>query len=143
MSVFDVSGLAKLEQWASQIRSVKDLAEDLADDAIDAFRDQIARTVTAGQTPDGDEWAPTIYAPKPLRNALAHVRFGSQTVRGTQARTVIWCEVGDHHYLHHAGIANGAPMRQIIPDRLTADMNDAIKDATLQACSKMMGGDRG
>jgi hypothetical protein len=113
----------------SQIADLASVGATKAPQIAAALEARVRRTAEAGQAPDGTAWDQTRTGTAPLQGVGAalrstHVRVGSVTHVTVRLR--------GHHVLHDAGLANGAPRRQVLPDQFDDDAIAEVVDVISQ-----------
>lgn len=121
-----MSGEAELDRMIAKARRLPEIIKRAAPACADALRQDIARSVAAGQSPEGEAWAPRkADGGRPLVNAMAAVSVIAQG-------TVIEATITDRpHNVHHYGW-DETKARKIIPtsstltDGVSAGMKKAL-----------------
>ena len=127
-------GFAQLDAMIARVRALPAIAERAAPAVADAVREELQRTIAAGESADGKPWAPKADGGKPLANAAAAlgvVAVGKVVIirlRGPEAR-------------HHLGWAKGGKQRPIIPiDQIPPAMARRITGVLAAEFKKTIGG---
>ncbi|WP_437606259.1 hypothetical protein WMF20_35405 [Sorangium sp. So ce834] len=111
---------AALERMISSCQALARLPEDAAPIAARKVAEELDRTASAGQAPDGTPWADKKSGGRAMVNAakaIAVKAFG----------TVILITLTGPEVFHHFG-AGGKPRRQVIPQgSLPAKLGNAIR----------------
>lgn len=109
------NGPARLNAWIKQLRA---LPEEMTREALpavaEALRDDVARSVAAGQAPDGSAWQAKQDGGQPLVGA-------DQDVTVEVLGTVVLMKLSGKFVRHHRGMARGGVKRVVIPTRKVPD----------------------
>jgi uncharacterized NAD(P)/FAD-binding protein YdhS len=109
----------QLRNWARACREMPHLARASVPAVRDAVEQVVKGTAAAGETPDGARWPLTEEGEAALKEAAARVTVET---RGN----VVLTSVEGHTALHHLDVNGAAVKRQVIPEVLTPQLEQAI-----------------
>jgi hypothetical protein len=133
-----VDDRATLDDFIARLRASRNVATDVAREAVSTVGDAIRRTAAAGADADGKAWAPRKDGGRALPNASARVVV-------TSAGPTLTASVPYPYQFHQRGDAHN-PKRAILPESsaaLPASIRAALRDASERVWRRMMGGARG
>lgn len=101
--------MGELDAMIARIRELPELARRAAPDVADAVKAELARTIAAGTTAEGEPWPLTKRGERPLATAADDVRVANIGTR-------ILARIPQGHIQrHHRGRAKGGIARRILP----------------------------
>jgi len=119
------SDLTALDNLIAKIRGARDFLVRAAPAAAAAMGDALRATASAGQTPEGQAWAPKKKGGgKALAGAAAAIKIRA-------VGTVLIASIGMPEAIHNAGKRN-TPARKILPTELPPIVADAIKQSLIE-----------
>lgn len=102
---------ARLQEVIDGLRRLpKDAGRLAAPEVADALKEELAKDVAAGQSPDGTPWKPTKAGDVPLQGAMRHVNVSADG-------SVVLARLTGPEAKHHKGTARGRIQRRILPTR--------------------------
>jgi len=110
-----MSAETELDEIAARLRKLADVGSTRAADIAASLEARVRRTAEAGQSPDGAQWEATKKGTAPLQHVGDVIRSTHNRVGNV---THVAVKLRGHHVLHDAGLANGAPRRQVLPDQI-------------------------
>lgn len=123
-----------LEEMIAEFRRLSDLPERVARKLGPILEQSVRATAAAGQSPEGQPWAPRKDGGRAMAGAAGAV---SVRVNGTVVRVVL---EGPEVYWHFG--SRGAPRRPVIPDAggpMPASVARALEQATAEALAELAG----
>lgn len=130
------SARSELRAWAAQLRALGELGK-LAVPAIGiALGQELRRTISAGEAPDGKPWRLTQGGDVPLTDAMSAVKIHTRDTRVTVV-------VSGPEAWHNSGFARGGIRRRVIPGerRLPPAYAQAMSRAISETFKRILSGD--
>lgn len=121
-----------LDDLIRRVRAVPGLALRAAPSAAEGVDAAVNSALASGQSPDGQQWAPTKDGRRPLQNAA-----GNATLTRAVGATIITAVRG--HYFHHNKPTRGMPRRAVVPSRLTPELEAPVRAALAAEFRKAVG----
>jgi hypothetical protein len=120
-----------IDDLITRVRSVgKDLLAKAAPDIAVAVQEDLQRTITAGTSPDGEQWAPRKSdGSKPLQHAADQLGVAA-------VGTTVYVRLAGPAVRHNFGRARGKVVRQVIPQN---KLPDAMRAAIGEVITKHFG----
>lgn len=124
------SGRAQIQRWIASVRKLP--LEARAEALAPVVREELARTISAGTSPDGVPWPRRVDGAPALANALAATEV--VPMRGSIA-----CVVTGPEAIHHYGTKKD-PRRQILPTTLPGTWGARLRSEVLKRFARVLGG---
>lgn len=100
--------MATLDAMIARVRSLPDLGKRAAPEVAEMMRDELERTIGAGQSPDGTPLKLTLEGATPLTGAAKMLGVGA-------VGATIYVRMRGIEAAHHMGWVRGGNARQLIP----------------------------
>ncbi|WP_437958589.1 hypothetical protein WME76_02265 [Sorangium sp. So ce119] len=124
---------ASLERMIQACRDLARLPEDAAPIAAQKVQEELRRTASAGQAPDGTPWAPR------KKDGGRAMLNAAKAITAKAIGTVILVTLYGPEVFHHFG-AQGKPARHVIPrGSLPAKLGNAIRLGFVEPFSRVRG----
>lgn len=125
-----MNGASQVDAWVAKLRRLPQAVN--AETLAPVVAEELIRTASAGTTPDGAAWKPTVDGRRALKGVAGKIRV---VPVGTQ---VIATLLGPDA-IHNSGTKKD-PVRQVLPKRLSPGLVAKLKRVASKAFNKLFGG---